>query len=159
MDGLQHESIVKENPDPLISILNKIVVVSVKILAILMVIVIWLALADVVVHLSQQVFTTPYSLFTVEALISLLGDFLAVMIAIEIFLNIVFYLKKDAIHAPLVLSTALTAVARKVIILDYATSAAPHIYAIAAVIFAVGITYWLVTKKTDYMSVNGQRNI
>ncbi len=147
MNNPPQESLVQENHDPLIRFLNKTVVISVKLLAILMVLVIWLALADVVVHLLQQIMTFPGSLFTVETLIMTLGDFLAVLIAIEIFLNIVFYLKKDAVHVPLVLATALTAVARKVIILDYTGQSPHHIYAIASVIFAVGISYWLVTKK------------
>lgn len=140
------ESLTDSTHDPLINFLNKFVVLSVKLLAIFMVIVIWWALADVVIHISEQVIfsKTP---FNVDRLIYVLGDFLAVLIAIEIFMNIVFYLKKDAIHVPLVLSTALTAVARKVIIIDYINTSPVTIFATAAVIGAVGITYWLVTKK------------
>lgn len=143
------ESLVENNRDQLISYLNKSVVVCVKLLAVLMVVVIWMALFDVVIHMYEQIVTPPWLLFTVDTLISTLGDFLAVLIAIEIFLNILFYLSKDAINVSLVLSTALTAVARKVIVFDY-KSVDPHIiYAIAAVIFALGITYWLVTKKSE----------
>ena len=140
------ESLVQSTHDPLIDFLNKFVILSVKLLAIFMVIVIWWALADVVIHISEQIIfsKTP---FNVDRLIYILGDFLAVLIAIEIFMNIVFYLKKDAIHVPLVLSTALTAVARKVIIIDYANASPMIVFATASVIAAVGITYWLVTRK------------
>lgn len=146
MDNTSQESLVEKSNDPLIQFLNKTVVFSVKILAVMMVIVIWLALVSVAVHLFERMIAKPFSLFDVETLITTLGDFLAVLIAIEIFLNIVFYLKKDAVHVPLVLATALTAVARKVIILDYSAATWDHLTATAAVIFAVGITYWLVTK-------------
>jgi uncharacterized membrane protein (DUF373 family) len=146
MDNNSQESLVEKSNDPLIRFLNKTVIFSVKILAVIMVIVIWLALISVAVHLFERMITKPFLLFDVETLITTLGDFLAVLIAIEIFLNIVFYLKKDAVHVPLVLATALTAAARKVIILDYTATSWDHLLATAAVIFAVGITYWLVTK-------------
>lgn len=141
------ESLVEENKNPLVRNLNKAVVMAVKVLAVLMVVVVWLALADVVVHMVRELKAPPLGLFNVETLIATLGNFLVVLIAIEIFLNIVFYLKRDAIHVPLVLATALTAAARKVIIVDYTAVDALHIFGIASVIFALGLTYWLVTKK------------
>lgn len=141
------ESLTRQTSDPLIRFLNKIVVLTVKVLAILMIIVILWGLADVAVHLFRQ-FLEPWpETFNAQNLIETLGSFLAVLIAIEIFLNIIFYLKKDAIHVPLVLGTALTAVARKVILLDYTVATPDYIYATAAVIFAVGAVYWLVTKR------------
>lgn len=147
MDDKTQESLVEQTHDPLIRFLNKTVVICVKFLAILMVVVILWAMVDVFVNLCQHFVASISSIFYVENILTMLGGFLAVLIAIEIFMNIVFYLKKDAIHVPLVLSTALTAVARKVIILDYSTATPHSIFATAAVIFAVGIIYWLVTKK------------
>ena len=147
MDNRVKESLVEENHDPLIRVLNKIVVANVKCLAVLMVFVIIWSLIDVVGHIYLQIVTTTL-LFSSERIIETLGAFLAVLIAIEIFLNIVFYLKKDAVHVPLVLATALTAVARKVIILDYTTATYMHILATAAVILSVGISYWLVIKQS-----------
>jgi uncharacterized membrane protein (DUF373 family) len=148
MEEQPKESLIEKTRDPLISTLNRLVVISVKILAILMVLVIYLAMIDAMVHLYRQVTTSIASAFSVEKLISTLGAFLAVLIAIEIFLNIIFYLKRDAIHVPLVLATALTAVARKVIILDYNIISPAALMSIAGVIFALGITYWLIVKKT-----------
>lgn len=148
MNKEPEESLVDKNEDPFICFLNKIVVVSVKVLAALMVVVIIWGVIDVMVHLYQNLQSSFLSNFDVENLLTTLGTFLAVLIAIEIFLNIIFYLKKDAIHVPLVLGTALTAVARKVIILDYSTINFHNVYAIAAVILAVGISYWLTTKES-----------
>lgn len=144
-DNEPKENLVGRESDPLIHRLNQVVVFTVKVLATLMVFVIMWSLVDVLVHIYREIFDTP---FVIEDLFNMLGSFLAVLIAIEIFLNIVFYLKKDAIHVPLVLSTALTAVARKVIILDYQAVSPDHIFGLAAIILAVGITYWLVTKKS-----------
>lgn len=143
----ESESLVQTTRDPLIDFLNKVVVLSVKLLAVLMVFVILWALADVVMHLYSQFVIASFLIFNIESLLVTFGAFMAVLIAIEIFLNIVFYLKKDAIHVPLVLATALTAIARKVIILDFSSITPPYIYGMAAVIISLGITYWLVTAK------------
>lgn len=149
MDDQPKESLIKASRDPLISNLNKMVVLCVRVLAILMVFVIYLAMFDAMFHLYRQMSASISSAFSTEKLITTLGSFLAVLIAIEIFLNIVFYLKKDAIHVPLVLATALTAVSRKVIIIDYSVVTPFTILSIAAVILSLGISYWLITKKRE----------
>jgi uncharacterized membrane protein (DUF373 family) len=74
---------------------------------------------------------------------------MAALIAIEIFLNIVLYLRDDVLHVKLVLATALMAIARKVIVLDYKELESEYIWATAAVVFALSIGYWLVVKKTN----------
>lgn len=149
MDNEPKESIVRETHDPLINLLRKLVVICVKCLAVMMVLVIYWALIDVIVHLYDS--ATHWSntlLFSSENLISIFGSFLVVLIAIEIFLNIVFYLKQDAIHVPLVLATALTAVSRKVIIFDYSSISTDFIYATSAAVIAIGLCYWLITKES-----------
>ena len=76
------------------------------------------------------------------------GAFMAVLIAIEIFINIRLYLGSDVLPVQLVLATALMAAARKVIVLDIDKITPHHVAALGAVMLPLGITYWLVTKKT-----------
>lgn len=90
----------------------------------------------------------PVGLLNVNDILALFGTFMATLIAIEIFLNIVLYLRDDVLHVKLVLATALMAIARKVIVLDYKVLEPEYIWATAAVIFALSIGYWLVAKKT-----------
>ena len=45
------------------------------------------------------------------------------------------------------LATALMAIARKVIVLDYKELEPEYIWATAAIILALSVGYWLVTKK------------
>ena len=141
------ESLVHKTRDPLLDFLNRIIVVTVKILAVLMVAVIIWSLIGVAIVMYQEMFLNPAGIIDVSNTFYIFGAFLMVLIGVEIFLNIIFYLRKDAIHVPLVLATALTAIARKVIILDYTVEATVSIYATAALVAAVGITYWLVTKQ------------
>jgi uncharacterized membrane protein (DUF373 family) len=46
----------------------------------------------------------------------------------------------------LVVATALMAIARKVIVFDYNELGFPYVFATAAVLFSLGITYWLITR-------------
>lgn len=69
------------------------------------------------------------------------------LIAIEIFINISMYLSTDVIPVRLVVATALMAIARKVIIFDFERITPPFLYGTAAVVMALGITYWLITKR------------
>ena len=87
--------------------------------------------------------------FPLFSLFLFVGAFLAVLIAIEIFINIILYLRDDVIHVKLVTATALMAIARKVIVLDFKTINHHYVYATAAVVLALGITYWLISVKKD----------
>ena len=86
----KEESLVVENKDPLIRVLNKSVVIAVKVLAVMMVVVVWLSLVDVIFHMVREISKPPLGFFSVDTLINTLGNFLVVLIAIEVFLNIIF---------------------------------------------------------------------
>ncbi|MDQ7046959.1 MAG: phosphate-starvation-inducible PsiE family protein [Sulfurovum sp.] len=100
--------------------------------------------ADVVYVLYQKLMTPPFLLLTMTDILKIFAAFLAVLIAIEIYQNIVLYLRTDVIPIKLVIATALMAIARKVIIIDFKEIGPMHIFATAAVVFALGITYYLV---------------
>lgn len=57
--------------------------------------------------------------FEIGDILQTFGAFMAVLIAIEIFINITLYLRTDVIPVKLVVATALMAICRKVIIFDY----------------------------------------
>jgi len=137
-----------EHEDPTIRFLHRIIRIAVKILAILMVLVIVWGIGDVVYVLYQRLTEPPFLLLQINDILATFGAFLAVLIAIEIFINISMYLSTNVIPVRLVIATALMAIARKVIIFDYETITPPFIYGTAAVVLALGLTYWLITKRT-----------
>ena len=145
---LIHEELPKEHEDPLIRVLHRIIRVCVKILAVLMVLVIIWGIGDVLYVLYERLKTSPHYLLNINDIFQTFGAFMAVLIAIEIFMNFRLYLGTDVLPVQLVLATALMAIARKVIVLDLDKITPPHVAGIAAVALALGITYWLVTKKT-----------
>ena len=140
---------INETEEPLIHWLHVIIRFCVRVLAVLMTLVIIWSVADVAWVLYERATTSPLGLLNVNDILVSFGAFMATLIAIEIFLNIVLYLRDDVLHVKLVLATALMAIARKVIVLDYKTLEPEYIWATAAVVFALSIGYWLVVKKTD----------
>lgn len=137
-----------EHEDPTIRFLHRIIRVAVKILAVLMVLVIVWGTGDVIFVLYQRLIEPPFLLLQINDILATFGAFLAVLIAIEIFINISMYLSTNVIPVRLVVATALMAIARKVIIFDFDRISPPYIYSTASVVLALGITYWLITKRT-----------
>lgn len=135
-----------EAHEPLIIHLQKIIRWSVRVLAVLMVIVIAMGVVDVAWTLYQKLITPPLYILTISDMLATFGAFMAVLIAIEIFINITVYLRDDVIHVKIVLATALMAIARKVIILDLETVTAEQIVAIGVVVFAMSIAYFMVHR-------------
>lgn len=151
-DALFHEpghDLHLEHEDSTIRILHRIIRIAVKILAVLMVAVIVWGIGDVIYVLYLRLMEPPFLLLSISDIFETFGAFLAVLIAIEIFVNITMYLSKNIIPVRLVVATGLMAVARKVIIFDFDKLTPPYVFAVAAVVFSLGITYWLITKKTQ----------
>ena len=145
----RYSELSMEDKDPFIRRLHQVIRIGVKILAVLMVLVIMWGIVDVVWVVFERLREPPYFLLKINDILFTFGAFLTVLIAIEIFLNITLYLREDVIHVKLVIATALMAIARKVIIFDFKEIDPKYVYATAAVVFALGITYWLITRKTD----------
>ena len=143
------EGLSQDNKDPLIRMLHQIIRNTVKVLAVLMVIIIVWGIFDVVWVLYQKLRTPPYFLLNISDILATFGAFIAVLIAIELFLNISLYLRDDIIHVKLVVATALMAICRKVIIFDFKELSAQYIYATAGVVVALGLTYWIVSKTRE----------
>lgn len=139
----RHEELPTEHEDKLLSFLNYAIKMAVKTLAILMVCVIFWGVADVVYVLYQKLIDPPFMLLSIADILHTFAAFLAVLIAIEIYQNIVMYIRTDVIPLKLVLATALMAIARKVIIMDFNDLSPLYIFATGAVVLALGITYYL----------------
>ncbi|MBU1247330.1 MAG: phosphate-starvation-inducible PsiE family protein, partial [Proteobacteria bacterium] len=101
---------------------------------------------DVVYVLYQRMMTPPMFLLNINDILATFGAFMAVLIAIEIFANILIYLEYDMIHLKLVISTALMAAARKVIVLDFKVNESRMILALSAIIISLGICYWFIGR-------------
>ncbi len=133
--------------EPLIKFLDGIINYAVRILAILMTLVILWGVIDVGRILYKRLSAPPYFMLNISDILATFGAFLAVLIAIEIFINITIYLKEEIIHVKIVMATALMAIAGKAIVFDYKEITPMYIFATAAVIISLSIGYWLVTLR------------
>lgn len=139
-----------DESDRMINVLHHIIRGAVRVLAVLMVITIVWGVVDVIMVLYGQVLRPSFEDFKVRDIIVTFGAFLAVLIAIEIFMNITLYLRDDVVHVKLVIATALMAIARKVIVFDFHHIEPMYVLSTAAVVLALGIVYWLMDPKTTW---------
>ncbi len=141
-----------EQKDSFLKYLHFFIKLALRVLAVLMCVVIVWSVVDVCYILYTKIWEEPKYLLNINDMFATFGAFLAVVIGIEIFVNIVFYLKENVIHVKLVVATALMAVSRKIIVMDYEYIEPAYVLASAASIFALGITYRLVTEK--HLNIN-----
>ena len=145
--SILHEELPAEHEDPLIRVLHIIIRASIRFLAILMAMVIMWSVADVVWVLYQRLSVEPVLLLDYNDLFDVFGAIMLVLISIEIFINVRLYLGSNVIPIQLVVATALMAIARKVIVLDLEDTGPMYVMGIAVTALALGITYWLVSRK------------
>ena len=146
--------LVKKEDDRFLWALKGIIHLSLKLLGLLMILVIVFGVIDVAWTIYQRIIATPQFILTIGDILMTFGAFMVVLIAIEIFQNIILYLRDDVIHVKIVLATALMAIARKVIILDYEELDPMYIFATGVVLVATGITYYFVHKLPSKVQID-----
>ena len=137
-----------DQEDPFITFLHHLIRGALRIMAVLMVLTIFWGVVDVIFVIYRRLILPSVQELAVADIVVTFGAFLAVLIAIEIFLNITLYIRKDVIHVKLVVATALMAIARKVIVFDFKEVSPPLVLATGAVVLSLGITYWLLERRT-----------
>lgn len=136
-----HIELPLDEPDPIIRASHYAIRFALKVLAILMVAVIFFGIADVLYVLFKRLMAPPMYLLDISDIFETFAAFLAVLVAIEIFVNIRSYLSSSELPVKLVIVTALMAVARKVIVLDFEKLEAIEVFSLAAVVLGLGLTY------------------
>ena len=104
------------------------------------------ATIEVAYVVASNLFEPPGFFIGVEDLFQVFGLFLMVLIGLELLSSIRFYLKDHSIHAELMLLIALTAVTRKVVILDAKELDPMTIFAIGFLIMALAVGFFLVSR-------------
>ena len=123
-------------------------------LLVLMAIVVASATLEVAYEIATNIFEPPGFFIGVNDLFDVFGLFLMVLIGLELMTSIHFYIKDNNIHAELILLVAMTAITRKVVILDASATEPMMLFGIGFVIIALAVGYYLVSRsgpnqKTD----------
>lgn len=98
--------------------LEKLESIVIRALVVLMALVVLFASLDLARIIAKDLSTPPYLLFDVNRLLEIFGMFLLVLIGIELLESIRMYLDHRLVHVEVVMTVAMIAIARKVIILD-----------------------------------------
>ena len=120
-----------------------------KLLALVLAVVIGFAVFELVVESSIKIARFQTDWFD-GGLIKLLDRLLMIFIALEVLQNVTAYLRDQVVQIELVLLTAMTAVARKVIVLPPGTESKPQLMAgFGVIVVGLAAAYWLV-KRARY---------
>lgn len=115
-----------------------------KLLAVLLAVVVGFAALELVVETAISLVQRETNWFD-GSLIKLLDRLLLIFIALEVLQNVTAYLRDQVVQIELVLLTALTAVARKVIVLPPGTENKPALMAgFGVIVVGLAAAYWLV---------------
>jgi uncharacterized membrane protein (DUF373 family) len=115
-----------------------------KLLALLLAVVIGIAAVELLLESGLKVMQWQTNWFD-GSLIKLLDRLLLIFIALEVLQNVTAYLRDQVVQIELVLLTAMTAVARKVIVLPPGTENKPQLMAgFGVIVVGLAAAYWLV---------------
>jgi uncharacterized membrane protein (DUF373 family) len=130
-----------------------------KLLALLLAVVVGIAALELLVETGVTVVQRQTNWFD-GSLIKLLDRLLLIFIALEVLQNVTAYLRDQVVQIELVLLTALTAVARKVIVLPPgAEDKAPLMAGFGLIVVGLAAAYWLVRRAGQATNPAGETGI
>ena len=112
----------------------------------LLVIVLVFALGEMFWYLWTCLTNYPVLLLENHELIGVLGVFLLVLIAVELLDTMKAYITENVIHVEIVVLLAIIAIARKVILLDPASTDGLELIGIGVIIVGLASSYFLIRK-------------
>jgi len=135
----------------LFNILKKYEKFMIQALMVMMAIVLGLATLDLGWLIIKDITHPPYFLLDVNELLDIFGLFMLVVIGIELLETIMkTYITQGQPHYEVVLSVAIIAIARKVIILDLKEVDSLSLIGIASIIIALTVGYFLMKRSRSY---------
>jgi uncharacterized membrane protein (DUF373 family) len=128
----------------MLDILKRFERITIQALMLMMAVVVGLATIDLAWILIKDIVQPPILILSVEELLELFGLFMLVVIGIELLETIMkTYLTQGQPHYEVVLSVAIIAIARKVIILDLKDMDSLTLIGIASIVVALTVGYFL----------------
>lgn len=112
-------------------------------LLVLMACVVLLATIELAWILVKDVLTPPVFLLEIDELLELFGLFLLVLIGIELLHSVKTYIVRREFHLQTVLTVAMIAVARKIIVLEPKELPEGTLFGIAALVIALAVGYYV----------------
>jgi len=137
-------SIIEDAAD--MKYLAKLEFVVIRALVVMMALVVLFASLDLAWIIIRDLIVPPYLLFDVNRLLEIFGMFLLVLIGIELLESIRMYLDHKLVHVEVVMTVAIIAIARKVIILDVKDLDGLKLIGIGVIIIALAGGYIFIKR-------------
>jgi len=115
----------------------------------MMIVVVLLATLELGWIIIKDIITPPVMILEIDELLEIFGLFLLVLIGIELLETIKSYLHDQVLRVEVVLSVALIAIARKVIILDIKHASNMTLVGIGVIIAALAGAYYLFKQSKN----------
>lgn len=109
----------------------------------LMMLAVAVSTVELAIILFQELMKPPMFFLNIEEMIEVFSFFLMVLIGLELVESVKAYLEHQRVTAQVVILVALVAVARKIIILDYAEMSSGKLLGISAIVLSLGGGYYL----------------
>lgn len=116
----------------------------------LMAIIVISASLEVAYEIATNIFSPPGFFIGVRDLFELFGLFLMVLIGLELMASIRMYLEDNRIHAETMLLVAITAITRKIVILDASKMEPMILFGIAAIVVALTSGYFFMRRGRQH---------
>ena len=130
------------------TILKKYEKLMIQALMVMMALVLGIATIDLGWLIIKDVLQSPFFLLSIEQLLDIFGLFMLVVIGIELLETIMkTYINPGESHYEVVLSVAIIAIARKVIILDLKEVDSLSLIGIASIVVALTVGYYLMKRS------------
>ena len=131
-------------------LLRKYEKLMIQALMIMMAIVLALATIDLGWVIYKDIVESPFLILSVEQLLDIFGLFMLVVIGIELLETVMkTYMTEGMPHYEVVLSVAIIAIARKVIILDWKDLDGFSLVGIASIVIALTLGYYLMRRSKE----------
>ncbi len=105
-----------------------------------------LAFVDIAYVVYTKIMTPPAFIVDAQGLMDLFSLILILLIGLELIETVKTYLEENVVHVELVLLVAIIAIARKVVVWDFAKHTHVELYSLAAMVVALGVSYFLVKQ-------------
>jgi len=126
--------------------INKFERIVYTVLIILLGAVLVCAIAELIWLFVSYLFSPTISLLDNREIVAVLGSFLLVLITVELLDTMKAYITENVIHVEVVVLLAIIAIARKVILLDPASTDSGELIGIGIIVVGLAAAYYLIRK-------------
>jgi uncharacterized membrane protein (DUF373 family) len=116
------------------------------IILVLLIVLIALSVTSLVYAMVATILSPPILLLTSTELLDIFGVFMLVLLALEFFESIKIFLRDNVIKFELVIVIAITAISRKIILIDYNTTSDLHLIGLGVLVFSLAAGYYLLRR-------------